>query len=49
MRVVTELERGGSLTDTLLTEHALLHLEADLRQIELTTARLDALAAEVRK
>ena len=47
--MLTELERGGSLTDTLLTEHALLHLEADMRRIELTTARLDALAAEVRK
>jgi len=29
MRELTELERGGSLTYTLLTEHALLHLEAD--------------------
>jgi hypothetical protein len=34
--------------DALLADHALFHLEADLRWIDLTGARLDALAKEVR-
>ena len=36
------------LVDALLADHGLFHLEADLRWIELTAARLDALAEEVR-
>jgi DNA-binding PadR family transcriptional regulator len=48
MRELTEIRRTGSLVDALLADHGLFHLEADLRWIELTTARLDALAAEVR-
>ncbi|WP_261566867.1 PadR family transcriptional regulator [Frankia gtarii] len=47
MRELTELRRGGSLVDALLADHGLFHLEADLRWIDLTTARLDALAREV--
>jgi DNA-binding PadR family transcriptional regulator len=49
MRELTEVKRTGALVDALLADHGLFHLEADLRWIELTTARLDALAAEVRK
>src|SRR5512139_3598797 len=48
MRELTDLRRTGGLVDALLADHGLFHLEADLRWIELTTARLDALAKEVR-
>src|SRR4051794_41131172 len=48
MRELTEIKRSGSLVDALLADHGLFHLEADLRWIDLTAARLDALAAEVR-
>jgi Predicted transcriptional regulators len=48
MRELTALKRSGSTIDALLADHALFHLEADLRWIELTTARLEALAKEVR-
>jgi DNA-binding PadR family transcriptional regulator len=48
MRELTEIKRAGGLVDGLLADHGLFHLEADLRWIEQTTARLDALAAEVR-
>ncbi|HEX4728044.1 MAG TPA: PadR family transcriptional regulator [Jatrophihabitans sp.] len=44
MRELTELRRSGSVVDALLADHGLFHLEADLRWIELTTARLSALA-----
>jgi DNA-binding PadR family transcriptional regulator len=47
MRELTEVRRTGSLVDALLADHGLFHLEADLRWIELTAARLDALAANV--
>jgi DNA-binding PadR family transcriptional regulator len=49
MRELTEIKRTGGLVDALLADHALFHLEADLRWIELTVARLDALAEAVRK
>ena len=48
MRELTEVKRAGGVIDPLLADHGLFHLEADLRWIELTTARLDALAREVR-
>ncbi|MGI8330480.1 PadR family transcriptional regulator [Actinomadura scrupuli] len=48
MRELTEIKRTGPLVDRLLADHGLFHLEADLRWIELTTARLDALASQVR-
>jgi DNA-binding PadR family transcriptional regulator len=48
MRELTELKRTGSLLDALMADHGLFHLEADLRWIDLTTARLDALTREVR-
>ena len=43
----TELKRAGPLVDTLLADHALYHLEADLRWIDLTSARLADLAEAV--
>jgi DNA-binding PadR family transcriptional regulator len=49
MRDLTRRKRDGDLTDQLICDHALFHLEADLRWLELTAARLDQLAAEVRK
>ncbi|MCK9902621.1 PadR family transcriptional regulator [Parafrankia colletiae] len=48
MRELTELRRTGPLVDALLADHGLFHLEADLRWIDLTTARLDAIAEAVR-
>jgi DNA-binding PadR family transcriptional regulator len=47
MQELTELRRGGALVDVLLADHALFHLEADLRWIDLTSARLAELAAVV--
>ncbi|SCF14187.1 PadR family transcriptional regulator [Micromonospora chokoriensis] len=48
MRELTEIKRAGSLVDALLADHGLYHLEADLRWIEMTSARLDVLRKEVR-
>jgi DNA-binding PadR family transcriptional regulator len=48
MRELTEIRRNGSLVDALLADHGLFHLEADLRWIDTTTARLGALAEAVR-
>ena len=48
MRELTEVKRSGDLVDALLADHGLFHLEADLRWIDLTAARLDVLAAAVR-
>jgi DNA-binding PadR family transcriptional regulator len=47
MRELTELRRSGSLVDALLADHGLFHLEADLRWIDLTASRLEALAEEI--
>jgi DNA-binding PadR family transcriptional regulator len=47
MRELTELKQQGTLVDTLLADHGLFHLEADLRWIDLTAARLAVLAEEV--
>jgi DNA-binding PadR family transcriptional regulator len=49
MRELTRRKTGGDLADQLICDHALFHLEADLRWLELTAARLDQLATEVRK
>jgi DNA-binding PadR family transcriptional regulator len=48
MQELTEMKRRGPLIDTLLADHALFHLEADLRWIDLTSARLKELAEAVR-
>ena len=47
MRDLTERKRTGDLADQLICDHALFHLEADLRWLELTAARLDRLAREL--
>jgi DNA-binding PadR family transcriptional regulator len=47
MRELTGLKEQGDLMDTLLADHGLYHLEADLRWIDHTTARLDLLAQAV--
>ena len=47
MRELTELKQTGSLVDLLLADHGLFHLEADLRWIDATAARLGALAQAI--
>jgi len=49
MRELTRRKADGDLADALICDHALFHLEADLRWLELTAARLDDLAGEVGK
>ncbi|MBQ1063585.1 MULTISPECIES: PadR family transcriptional regulator [Micromonospora] len=48
MRELTEIKRSGELVEVMLADHGLYHLEADLRWIETTGARLDALRKAVR-
>ncbi|OLF15737.1 PadR family transcriptional regulator [Actinophytocola xanthii] len=48
MRELTVRKRAGDLTDQLICDHALFHLEADLRWLELTAARLADLERRVR-
>jgi DNA-binding PadR family transcriptional regulator len=49
MRELTALRRQAPIVDALLADHAIFHLEADLRWIELTAARLDYLAKELQQ
>ena len=49
MRELTRRKRDGDLADQLICDHALFHLEADLRWLEQTAARLEQLAREVRR
>ncbi|MGD0068455.1 MAG: PadR family transcriptional regulator [Streptosporangiaceae bacterium] len=49
MRELTTLKQQGNLVDILLADHGLYHLEADLRWIDHTAARLDILAREVKR
>jgi DNA-binding PadR family transcriptional regulator len=49
MRELTELKRGDGLLDVFLADYGLFHLEADLRWIDMTAARLDALTEAVRR
>jgi DNA-binding PadR family transcriptional regulator len=49
MRELTAIRREAPLLDALLADHAIFHLEADLRWIELTSARLDQLAKELNR
>jgi DNA-binding PadR family transcriptional regulator len=44
MRELGELRRKGSVVDSLLADHAMFHLEADIRWMDLTEARLGSLA-----
>jgi DNA-binding PadR family transcriptional regulator len=48
MRELTETRRTGGTVEALLADHGLFHLEADLRWMDLTAARLSQLAEEVR-
>lgn len=48
MRQLTRRKLSGDLADQLICDHALFHLEADLRWLELTAARLDELAREMK-
>ncbi|GHF60827.1 PadR family transcriptional regulator [Streptomyces mashuensis] len=48
MRELTRRKVEGDLADQLICDHALFHLEADLRWLELTAARLQQLATAVR-
>ncbi|ADD43501.1 PadR family transcriptional regulator [Stackebrandtia nassauensis] len=47
MRELTKRKTQGDFADQLICDHALFHLEADLRWLELTSDRLDKLTAEV--
>jgi DNA-binding PadR family transcriptional regulator len=48
MRTLTELKRAGDPLDLLLADHSIYRLEADLRWIDHTAARLDMLARAVK-
>ena len=48
MRELTQRKQRGDLADQLVCDHALFHLEADLRWLELTAVRLDELSEVVR-
>jgi DNA-binding PadR family transcriptional regulator len=48
MRELTEIKRTGGAADMLLADYGLFHLEADLRWIDVTAARLPSLAELVR-
>jgi DNA-binding PadR family transcriptional regulator len=47
MRELTEMKRRDNVIDALLADHGLFHLEADLRWIDMTAARLPSLAKVV--
>jgi ABC-2 family transporter len=49
MRELTELKRRGDPLDVLLADHIICRLEADLRWIDRTAARLDLLARALRR
>jgi len=47
MRELTAVRRSGPLPVALLADYALFHLEADLRWLDLTAARVDELRRQV--
>jgi DNA-binding PadR family transcriptional regulator len=47
MRELTTMRKAGPLSRTLLADYGLFHLDADLRWIEMTAARLDQLRKEI--
>ena len=49
MRELTELKRDSDAIGVLLADHALYRLEADLRWIDHTAARLELLSRAVRQ
>ena len=46
MRELTAMRKQGPLSQAILADYGLFHLDADLRWIELTSARLDELRSE---
>lgn len=48
MRELTKMRREGDLAQALQADYALFHLEADLRWIDVTAARLQKLKEEIR-
>jgi DNA-binding PadR family transcriptional regulator len=48
MRILTRAKDGADLMHVLLYDHALFHIEADLRWMDLSSARLDAMKAELK-
>jgi DNA-binding PadR family transcriptional regulator len=48
MRTLTQRKHGGDLATQLICDHALFHLEADLRWLDITAARLGDLAVVIR-
>jgi hypothetical protein len=49
MRELTELKRRGEPLDVLLADHIIYRLEADLRWIDHTAARLDLIEQALRR
>lgn len=47
MRQLTAMRKTGPLSRTLLADYGLFHLDADLRWMDMTAARLDDLRKEV--
>jgi DNA-binding PadR family transcriptional regulator len=47
MRELTALRRNSDLAESLQADYALFHLEADLRWIDVTAARLETLKKEI--
>jgi DNA-binding PadR family transcriptional regulator len=47
MRQLTDVRRSGDLAQSLQADYAIFHLEADLRWIDVTTARLQNLKEEI--
>ena len=47
MRELTAMRKAGPLSRSLLADYGLFHLEADLRWIDITSARLDQLRTEI--
>ncbi|MBN9347145.1 MAG: PadR family transcriptional regulator [Devosia sp.] len=48
MRALTRAKDGADIMHVLLYDHALFHIEADLRWIDLTSARLEAMKAQLK-
>jgi DNA-binding PadR family transcriptional regulator len=48
MRTLTAVRRNAPLATALLADYATFHLEADLRWIEMTAARIDDLRTQLR-
>jgi DNA-binding PadR family transcriptional regulator len=47
MRELTAMRKAGPLSKALVADYGLFHLEADLRWIDLTSARLEQLRTEI--